>query len=66
MPEIEILPWRRTQVLAARTHPSPSRPHDLEREGPGVGGVLLFGRERERHVPTPRPGGFVDQPEPSL
>jgi predicted HTH transcriptional regulator len=34
VPEIEILPWRRTQVLAVRVYPSPSRPHFLRREGP--------------------------------
>lgn len=33
MPEIEILPWRRTQVLAVQVYPSPTRPHYLEREG---------------------------------
>ncbi|MGH7946897.1 MAG: AlbA family DNA-binding domain-containing protein, partial [Opitutaceae bacterium] len=32
VPEIEILPWRRTQVLALHVHPSPSRPHFLSRE----------------------------------
>lgn len=36
VPEIEILPWRRTHLLAVRVHPSPIRPHyladgDLER-----------------------------------
>lgn len=29
VPEIEILPWRRTQVLAVQVHPSSSRPHFL-------------------------------------
>ena len=33
VPEIEILPWRQTQVLALQVHPSPSRPHHLIREG---------------------------------
>jgi len=28
-PDIEILPWRRTHVLAVQVHPSPSRPHYL-------------------------------------
>jgi ATP-dependent DNA helicase RecG len=27
VPEIEILPWRRSQVLALQVYPSPSRPH---------------------------------------
>src|SRR5256712_5455179 len=33
VPEIEILPWRRTQVLAVQVYPSPTRPHYLKREG---------------------------------
>jgi len=33
VPELEILPWRRTQVLAVQVYPSPSRPHYLKREG---------------------------------
>ena len=37
-PELEILPWRRTQVPALHVHPSPGRPHFLSREGP-AGGV---------------------------
>jgi predicted HTH transcriptional regulator len=40
VPEIEILPWRRTQVLAVRMHPSPSRPHYLKRKGL-EGGVFV-------------------------
>jgi predicted HTH transcriptional regulator len=85
MPEIEILPWRRTHVLAVRVYPSPRLPdldsealdfraasesfapvrriarRDLEtlrlvtdhqgRKVPTVGGVLLFGRDRQRHFP---------------
>lgn len=37
VPEIEILPWRRSQVLALKVCPSPSRPHCLIREGPTAG-----------------------------
>src|SRR5947208_1710040 len=33
VPDIEILPWRRTQVLAVNVHPSPTRPHHVNREG---------------------------------
>jgi ATP-dependent DNA helicase RecG len=40
VPEIEILPWRRTQVLAVHVHPSPSRPHFVSREG-AAGGVYV-------------------------
>jgi predicted HTH transcriptional regulator len=34
VPELEILPWRQTQVLALQVYPSPSRPHHLISEGP--------------------------------
>jgi predicted HTH transcriptional regulator len=48
VPEIEILPWRRTQVLAVRVHPSPSRPHYLEREGPDGGVYVRVGSTNRR------------------
>src|SRR3990172_10795902 len=37
MPEIEILSWRRSQLLGIQVYPSPSRPHYLKREGIGAG-----------------------------
>ena len=37
VPNIEILPWRRTQVLAVQVHPGPSRPHYLARKGLSIG-----------------------------
>jgi len=51
LPEIEILPWRRAQVLATPVHPSPSRPHHLTREGAEIGAV----RRRERSNLPPGP-----------
>ncbi len=36
-PEIEVLPWPQTQVLAVQVHPSPSRTHYPVREGPNTG-----------------------------
>jgi predicted HTH transcriptional regulator len=33
IPDIEILPWRRSQVLAVRVYPSPGQPHYLKRAG---------------------------------
>jgi predicted HTH transcriptional regulator len=53
MPEIEILPWRRTQVLAVRVYPSPSRPHYLERAGPDGGVYVRVGstnRQADREL----------------
>ena len=45
VPEIEILAWRRTQVVAVNVFPSPSRPHYLKREGE-TSGVMELRRSR--------------------
>jgi len=37
IPELEILPWRRTHVLAVQAYPSPRRPYFLKRAGPDGG-----------------------------
>ena len=41
--EIEILPWRRTQVLMVQVHPSALRPHHLKAEGPERGTYVRLG-----------------------
>jgi ATP-dependent DNA helicase RecG len=33
VPSIEVMPWRKTQVLAVEIYPSPNRPHYLNRVG---------------------------------
>lgn len=43
VPEIEILPWRRTQILAVQVHPSPGRPHYLSRQGLAAGTYVRVG-----------------------
>ncbi len=48
VPEIEILPWRRTQVLALHVHPSASRPHFLSREGLAQGVYVRVGSTNRR------------------
>jgi len=48
VPEIEILPWRRTHVLAVHVHPSPSRPHYLSREGTAGGVYIRVGSTNRR------------------
>jgi predicted HTH transcriptional regulator len=48
MPEIEILPWRRTQVVAVQVYPSPARPHFLKREGLGGGVYVRVGSTNRR------------------
>ncbi len=74
MPEIEILPWRRTQVLAVRVHPSPSRPHYLARAGPDGGVYVRVGstnRRADRELVEElrrfgRGEAFDEQPMPDL
>jgi predicted HTH transcriptional regulator len=48
VPEIEILPWRRTQALAVQVYPSPSRPHYLKREGLDDGVYVRVGSTNRR------------------
>lgn len=74
VPEIEILPWRRTQVLACQVHPSPSRPHYLTREGPAGGVYVRVGSTNRRADAElieelrryARGEGFDEQPMPEL
>jgi predicted HTH transcriptional regulator len=40
VPSIEVIPWRKTHLLAVEVYPSPNRPHFLNRLGP-EGGVLV-------------------------
>jgi predicted HTH transcriptional regulator len=74
VPEIEILPWRRTQVLALQVHPTPSRPHHLIREGPAGGVYVRVGSTNRRADAElieelrrfARGEGFDEQPMPGL
>jgi predicted HTH transcriptional regulator len=74
VPEIEILPWRRTQVVAVQVHPSPSRPHHLESEGPTRGTYVRVGSTNRRADAEliaelrrwARGEGFDEQPMPGL
>jgi ATP-dependent DNA helicase RecG len=74
IPEIEILPWRRTQVLALQVHPSPSRPHHVIREGPVAGVYVRVGSTNRRADAElieelrryARGEGFDEQPMPGL
>ena len=34
---MEVMPWRKAQVLAVEIYPSPSQPHYLNRLGPAEG-----------------------------
>ena len=48
LPEIEILPWRRCNVLAVQVFPSPARPHHLTKEGPNNGVYVRVGSTNRR------------------
>ena len=48
VPELEILPWRRTHVLAVQVYPSPSRPHYLKRAGLDAGVYVRVGSSNRR------------------
>ena len=48
VPDIEIVPWRKTHVLAVQVHPSSTRPHYLKRLGLGEGAFLRVGSTNRR------------------
>lgn len=51
VPQIEILPWRRTHVLAVQVHPSPGRPHYLKRTGLDKGVYVRVGSTNRQADP---------------
>jgi len=48
VPDIEILPWRKTHILVAQVYPSAARPHYLERLGPDGGVFVRVGSTNRR------------------
>jgi predicted HTH transcriptional regulator len=48
LPDLEILPWRRTHVLAVQVHPSAGRPHYLKKEGREAGVYVRVGSTNRR------------------
>lgn len=48
MPTIEVMSWRKTQVLAAESYPSANRPHSLNRLGPEEGAFVRVGSTNQR------------------
>ena len=48
VPDLEILPWRRTQVLAVQVYPSSGRPHYLKRAGLDAGVYVRVGSTNRR------------------
>jgi len=48
VPSMEVMPWRKTQVLAVEIYPSPNRPHYLNRLGPVEGVFVRVGSTNRR------------------
>ena len=48
IPDIEVLPWRRTHVLAIQVHPSSVRPHYLKSTGLAGGAYVRVGSTNRR------------------
>lgn len=52
VPEIQILPWRKTYIIAARVFPSSSRPHFIKNAGPEQGVYVRVGSTNRRADPA--------------
>ncbi len=48
LPDLEILAWRKTHVVAVQVHPSPARPHHLLRAGVSAGIYVRVGSTNRR------------------
>jgi predicted HTH transcriptional regulator len=48
LPGLEVMPWRKTQVLAVEVHPSQNRPHYLKRLGQEEGVFVRMGSTNRR------------------
>lgn len=74
VPSIEVMSWRKTQLLAVEIYPSANRPHWLNRMGPEEGVFVRVGSTNRRAdqvlIEEMRRYGevlsFDEQPEPEL
>lgn len=72
--DIEVLPWRKSHVLAAKVALSPSRPHYVNAEGPEGGVYVRLGSTNRRADASqiaelkrrPNEGSYDEQPMPEL
>lgn len=48
VPQLEIMPWRRTHVVAVQVYPSSTRPHYLQSGGPEDGVYVRMGASNRR------------------
>jgi ATP-dependent DNA helicase RecG len=73
-PDISIVPWRNTHLLAVQVHPGAARPHYLKREGVERGVYVRVGstnRRADREMTDElrryaRGEGYDEQPVPGL
>jgi ATP-dependent DNA helicase RecG len=74
VPEIQVLSWRRAQLLAVEVFPSSTRPHHLRRLGPEAGTFVRVGASTRRADPAQieeirrfsRGTTFDEEPRPEL
>jgi len=74
VPDLEVVPWRRTHVVAVEVYSSPRRPHFLKREGQERGVYVRVGSSNRRadHELIEELGRFArgeafdEQPMPEL
>jgi ATP-dependent DNA helicase RecG len=52
VPELQILPWRKTYVIALRVYPSSTRPHFVKASGPDQGVYVRVGSTNRRADPA--------------
>jgi predicted HTH transcriptional regulator len=52
VPDIEVVPWRKVNVLAVQVYPSNTRPHYLDRLGAEAGVFIRVGSTNRRAEPT--------------
>lgn len=48
VPDLEVLPWRRSYVVAVQIYPSPARPHHVKALGPEAGVFVRIGSTNRR------------------
>ena len=74
VPDIEIVPWRKTHVLVVQVYPSAARPHYLGRLGPEAGAFVRVGSTTRRADAAQieemrrfaQAGSFDEQPIPEM
>ncbi len=52
VPNMDIVPWRKTQVLVTQVYPSAARPHYVKRLGPAEGVFVRLGSTNRRADPA--------------